>query len=123
MRFGSWRVPRPVSAALRPRMLSSRDWEKTRSKPNPLANDRDAPVAGAKLFREHCAECHGAAGEGGKGAPRLINNELRRATPGEIFWVITNGVIRHGMPSWSKLPPLERWQIVAFLKGLNGSQK
>ena len=96
---------------------------KTRSKPNPLANNRDAPIAGAKLFREHCEECHGTAGEGGKEAPRLINNELRRATPGEIFWVITNGVIRHGMPSWSKLPPLERWQIVAFLKGLNGSQK
>jgi mono/diheme cytochrome c family protein len=93
--------------------------EKTRSKPNPLANDRDAPVAGAKLFREHCEECHGAAGEGSKGAPRLISTEMRHATPGEIFWVITNGVVRHGMPSWSKLPPPERWQIVAFLKGLN----
>lgn len=93
--------------------------EKARSKPNPLANDRDAPIAGAKLFREHCAECHGRAAEGGKSAPALINTEMRRATPGEIFWVITNGVVRHGMPSWSKLPPPERWQIVAFLTTLN----
>jgi mono/diheme cytochrome c family protein len=97
--------------------------EKARSKLNPLTNDRDAPVAGAKLFREHCSECHGAAGAGGKGAPALINMEMRHATPGEIFWVITNGVVRHGMPSWSKLPPPERWQIVAFLKGLNAAQQ
>jgi hypothetical protein len=41
--------------------------------------------------------------------------EMLQATPGEIFWVITNGVIRKGMPAWAKLPAPERWQIVAFL--------
>jgi len=41
------------------------------------------------------------------------------ATPGEIFWVITNGVVRRGMPSWSRLPEIQRWQIVTYLESLN----
>ncbi len=41
--------------------------------------------------------------------------EMQQATPGEIFWVVTNGVIRKGMPAWAKLPAPQRWQIVAFL--------
>jgi hypothetical protein len=41
------------------------------------------------------------------------------ATPGAVYWVISNGVVRHGMPSWSKLPEVQRWQIVSFLESLN----
>jgi hypothetical protein len=47
---------------------------------------------------------------------------MELATPGEIFWVVTNGVVRHGMPSWSKLPEAQRWQIVTFLQSLNASK-
>ena len=32
---------------------------KDRARPNPFAADADAPAAGAKIFAEHCAACHG----------------------------------------------------------------
>jgi mono/diheme cytochrome c family protein len=91
---------------------------KARPKLNPLANDPSAPLAGRKLFEDHCAVCHGSGGMGGK-APSLISAEVQQASPGAIFWVITNGVIRKGMPAWAKLPPPQRWQIVSFLTSMN----
>jgi hypothetical protein len=45
---------------------------------------------------------------------------MQAATPGEMFWILTNGLVRHGMPAWSKLPPAQRWQIIAFLTSMNG---
>lgn len=89
---------------------------KARMKPNPLDANPDAVFAGAKLFHEHCAECHGEKAAGTKRGPGLVDDPVRRATPGALFWVLSNGVIRHGMPDWSKLPEPQRWQIVSFLK-------
>ena len=92
--------------------------EKARAKRNPFENDADAIAAGSKLFAQHCAECHGIMAEGGKKAPSLREGEVQSAAPGALFWVLTNGVVRRGMPVWSKLPEPQRWQIVSFLKSL-----
>jgi len=92
--------------------------EKARSRPNPLENDPDAPAAGKKLFEDHCAECHGADASGGKKGPSLRAAEVQQSPPGAIFWILTNGVVRHGMPVWSKLPEPQRWELVAYLKSL-----
>jgi mono/diheme cytochrome c family protein len=92
--------------------------EKARAKSNPLAQDPGAPVAGRKLFEQHCAECHGNTAEGGKKAPSLRAEEVQQATPGTLFWILTNGAVRRGMPVWSKLPEPQRWQIVTYLKSL-----
>jgi mono/diheme cytochrome c family protein len=89
---------------------------------NPLENDPEAVVAGGKLFEIHCSECHGDLAEGGRKAPSLVADEVQQATPGTLFWVLTNGVVRRGMPVWSKLPEPQRWQIVRYLKSL-GPQK
>ena len=92
--------------------------EAARSRVNPLANDPDAVAAGKKLFGRHCAECHGANAEGGRKAPNLRVPEVRNATAGALFWVMTNGAVRSGMPVWSKLPEPQRWQIVTYVKSL-----
>ena len=97
--------------------------EKERAKINPLAGDSNAPAAGRKLFEQHCAECHGRTAEGGKKAPSLRSETVQQATPGTLFWILTNGVVRRGMPVWSKLPEPQRWQIVTFLKSLSGSAR
>lgn len=89
---------------------------KAQARLNPLEGEPDAIAAGGKLFEEHCAECHGKKAEGTHRAPSLLSQKVREATPGAIFWVLTNGVVRRGMPVWSKLPEPERWQIVTFLK-------
>lgn len=91
---------------------------KARAKRNPLEDDPNASAAGGKLFEEHCVECHGMKVEGTKRGPSLLNEQVQRATSGTLFWILTNGVVRHGMPVWSKLPEPERWQIITFLKSL-----
>jgi mono/diheme cytochrome c family protein len=93
--------------------------EKARGKSNPLAEDPDAPRAGRKLFEQHCAECHGYEAAGGRKAPSLRAEEVQTATPGTLFWILTNGVVRRGMPVWSKLPEPQRWQIVTYIKSLS----
>ena len=91
---------------------------KARARQNPLERDPDAPIAGKILFQQHCAECHGDAAQGGKKAPSLRVTEIQDATPGAIFWILTNGVVRRGMPVWSKLPEPQRWQLVSYIKSL-----
>jgi len=92
--------------------------EKARAKPNPLAADPEAVAAGGNLFQQHCAECHGDSADGGRKGPSLRVGEIQGATPGALFWLLTNGVVRRGMPVWSKLPEPQRWQLVAFIKSL-----
>lgn len=92
---------------------------KAASRTNPLQNDRNAVAGGAKIFALRCAECHGEMAEGGKKAPSLLADEVQQSTPGAIFWLLTNGVVRRGMPVWSKLPEPQRWQLVSYIKSLN----
>ena len=56
--------------------------------------------------------------DGGKKGPSLLAPEVQQATPGALFWLLTNGVVRRGMPVWSKLPEPQRWQLVSFIKSL-----
>jgi mono/diheme cytochrome c family protein len=92
--------------------------EKARIRKNPFEGDAEALAAGQKLFGQHCVECHGQNAGGTKYGANLLRQEVQQATPGTLFWILTNGVVRHGMPVWSKLPEPERWQIVTFLKSL-----
>jgi mono/diheme cytochrome c family protein len=102
---------------------------KVRARINPLQNDPNAVVAGQILFEDHCTECHGAAGTGGKKALSLRHPEVQNANDGTLFWLLTNGVAWKGMPVWSKLPEAQRWQLVRYLKslgvndGFKGDQK
>lgn len=89
---------------------------------NPLESDPEALAAGAKLFEIHCAECHGPNAAGGKKGPSLRVEEVQQATPGTLFWLLTNGVVRKGMPVWSRLPEPQRWQLVSYIKSLGPSQ-
>jgi len=92
--------------------------EKARAKHNPFEHNADAAAAGKILFEQHCAECHGASALGGKKAPSLRAVEIQSASPGAVFWILTNGVVRKGMPVWSKLPEPQRWQLVSYIQSL-----
>jgi mono/diheme cytochrome c family protein len=89
---------------------------KTRSLRNPYEGSKDALLAGEKLYRQHCEECHGSDARGSAHAANLRSPDVQNATPGELEWLIRNGNLRSGMPSWSGLPEQRRWQIVAYLK-------
>jgi mono/diheme cytochrome c family protein len=110
--------PRPVKNKVSVSSELDKAPEKARFRQNPLEHDPEAPLAGRKLFEQHCAECHGNAAEGGRHAPSLRIPEVQNAPPGAILWLITNGIARHGMPVWSKLPEPQRWQLVSYISSL-----
>ena len=83
---------------------------------NPLDANERAQRAGAKLYARECAACHGTNREGLSKAPALNRPEVYQAAPGTLFWVLRNGSIWHGMPSFAHLPEQQRWQIISFLR-------
>ena len=97
--------------------------EKARVKRNIMENDPEAAAAGHILYEQHCAECHGNGGEGSRRGPNLRAKEVQNAEPGAIFWILTNGVVRKGMPVWSKLPEPQRWQLVSYIKSLGSATR
>jgi len=78
----------------------------------------DAVAAGRKLFRNECATCHGAEAVGTPKAPSLRSQRVQEAPDDALFRFLTNGRLKHGMPSWSRMPEERRRQIVAYLKSL-----
>ena len=99
------------------------DWlakvpEKDRVRVNPLAHDDTAIAGGAQLFAQHCAACHGELAEGVGRRPGLRTARVRDASDGELQWLLRNGSLAHGMPSWSNLPEVQRWQLVRYLHSL-----
>lgn len=83
---------------------------------NPLEADAQAIQAGAKLYERECAACHGGGRLGSRGVPPLNVQEVYRADPGTLSWILRNGSLRTGMPSFAHLPEAQRWQIIAFLQ-------
>jgi putative heme-binding domain-containing protein len=72
---------------------------------------------GRTLFEAQCAYCHGADGDGGRGA-NLARPTLRRASTDEaLFRVVSRGIPGTGMPG-NSMSPRETWQVVAFVRSL-----
>ena len=84
---------------------------------------------GRERYDIYCAPCHSVTGDGNgtivrKGfppPPSLHTDDLRFATPGQIFDTITNGT--GDMPDYSQeVPVQERWAVVAYIRALQLSQ-
>ena len=88
---------------------------------NPFDNDERASRAGGKLYARECATCHGANGEGVGRTPPLNRLDVSDAPPGALFWVLRNGSLRRGMPSFAHLPEPQLWQIVTYVRTLRAS--
>jgi cytochrome c oxidase cbb3-type subunit III len=72
---------------------------------------------GKTLFEAQCAYCHGADGDGGRGA-NLARPVLRRAPTDEaLFRIVNRGITGTGMPG-NAMSARETWQVVAFVRSL-----
>lgn len=91
---------------------------------NPFAMRPEAAAGGRKLFIRNCVECHGTNGTGieKKHSADLQLPVVQQQSDGTIFWKITNGNLAHGMPSFSKLPEAQRWQIVLYIRRLKPAE-
>jgi putative copper resistance protein D len=82
---------------------------------------------GHTLYREHCEGCHGPGGRGdGAGAAGLARRPADLTAPhtsqhtaGDLFWWLTHGIPRAGMPGFGdRLTVEDRWDLVNFLRAL-----
>ena len=95
------------------------------AKVNPLATKPEAAAGGRKLFLRNCVECHGPDGSGiaKKHAADLQLPMVQDQSDGALFWKITNGNPDKGMPSFSQLPDLQRWQLVLHIRTLKAQEQ
>ncbi|MBV8809841.1 MAG: c-type cytochrome [Acidobacteriaceae bacterium] len=77
---------------------------------------------GQRLFNWYnCSGCH-ANGGGGIGPPLIKKEWIYGGEPANLFDTIVKGR-PNGMPSWGgRIPEYQIWQIVAFIRSLNGEQ-
>jgi thiosulfate dehydrogenase len=82
-------------------------------------------VAGAELYKQHCAVCHGlpltpksAVSTGMYPKPPLLleGKGVTDDEPGESYWKIFNGIRLTGMPGFSKtLTETQMWQMALLV--------
>lgn len=81
---------------------------------NPFSSEADVQQ-GAALFQTHCSYCHGASGEGGRGADLTAGIYRRGGRDHELF-----ASIRFGIPGSEmgavRASDEEVWKLVAFVK-------
>jgi mono/diheme cytochrome c family protein len=93
---------------------------------NPIPVNPLTLAAGAQLFHENCAPCHGDTGKGDGDTGKIIKKKpanftdeklMSEETDGSLFWKMGEG--RGPMPSWKdELSDKERWQLVIFIRKL-----
>ncbi len=110
----------PFEHFLAHKALSAR-IEKEMPKNVPIQASEANYVAGAELYKQHCAVCHGlplapksaiATGMYPQ-PPRLLEGEgVTDDEPGVTYWKIFNGIRLSGMPGFGKsLSETQLWQI------------
>lgn len=97
--------------------------EAKQADPLPLTEANYA--AGAKLYREQCAVCHGLPGQDKTAIaagmfpkpPQLFKGKgVTDDSAGETFWKIRNGIRLSGMPGYqNSLTDEQMWQISGLL--------
>jgi mono/diheme cytochrome c family protein len=88
---------------------------------NPLASRPETEAGGAKVFAQRCSQCHRDDASGTSHGPALTGRRVQSQSDGAIYWKISSGNTRTGMPSFSSLPELQRWQLVLHLRALGSS--
>ena len=84
-------------------------------------------IIGVEHYAAHCAVCHGAPGvpkgdiaHGLYPQPPNLAETAKRYSPGELFWILKNGIKMSGMPAWNDHSDDELWATVAFVRKLPG---
>jgi putative copper resistance protein D len=87
--------------------------------------DASSVAAGAALYADNCAACHGAEGEGNgpaaAGLPirpsNLTEAHLFAHSPGDLFWWVSQGRGHGAMPGFAVvMTPDQRWDVVNFVR-------
>ena len=96
---------------------------------NPVAADARSLHNGRMYYQVNCAVCHGEAGDVntplkrvnvvmGAVVPPLATGNAVNLSDGYIWGMIRNG--RGMMQSYNRIPEMDRWDVVNYIRGLQG---
>jgi len=87
----------------------------------PIAADEASLLAGAQVYKEQCAVCHGlpaktqsaiASGMFPKPPKLMEGTGVTDDPPGETYWKVSGGIRMTGMPGFEKtLSTTQMWQV------------
>lgn len=87
----------------------------------PVSADEPNLAAGAQVYKEHCALCHGLPGQTQTAIasgmfpkpPKLMEGKgVTDDAPGETYWKVSGGIRMTGMPGFEKtLSTTQMWQV------------
>jgi len=116
--------PMPFEKTLARKALHAR-MEKEMPKSVPISADESAYAAGAQIYKDHCAVCHGLPGQAqtaiAKGMfpipPKLMEGTgVTDDPPAETYWKVAGGIRMTGMPGFEKsLSTTQMWQVSLLL--------
>lgn len=93
--------------------------------PNPQPASPASLMNGRKYYSINCAVCHGDAAMGDGPATKygmpginLVSDVTKARTDGYIFGMIRNG--RGLMPTYNRIEEPDRWDVVNYLRALQG---
>lgn len=96
--------------------------------PNPVAVDERSLANGRMYFQINCAACHGETGDGNTAMkllnpmygfpPSLLTDQAKARSDGYIWGMMRNG--RGLMPPYNRIEESDRWDVVNYLRGLQG---
>ena len=94
--------------------------------PNPVPADARSLHNGRMYYQINCAVCHGEAGKGDGPIlaakaifpPPLDGPAAAARTDGYIWGIMRNG--RGAMPSYNRIEEMDRWDVVNYIRGLQG---
>jgi mono/diheme cytochrome c family protein len=96
----------------------------------PIQADQDNLTAGAGIYRDQCAACHGFYGKPSSFAAHMYpkapglwekhkNSDVVGVSddpPGETYWKVSNGIRLSGMPAFKDtLSETQMWQVSVLL--------
>ncbi len=84
---------------------------------NPYNSPEDA-AAGGRIFRSHCAVCHGPEGSGGKATDLTLGRFRHGSSDTELYRTISEGIPGTEMPGIF-FNGKQMWQIVAYVRSLS----
>src|ERR1039457_6159236 len=94
-------------------------------KSSPIPADEAAFVAGAQIYKDDCAVCHGVPGQAQTAIaqgmfpkpPKLMEGTgVTDDPPGETYWKVEGGIRMTGMPGFGKaLSTTQMWQVSLLL--------
>ncbi len=120
--------PMPFEKKLAHMALDAR-IEKQHIPPSPVSADEPNFLAGASVYKQHCALCHGLPGQPPLDyettmfpkPPQLFRGTGVTDDPAsETYWKAANGIRLSGMPSFkTKLTDTQLWQVSQLLAHAN----